>query len=76
MNDCHLSNIKKLEKNKSGATPKRRRLQYTYFGTVQTFMKLIWDGPTKGKKLNFWGRITKGEKKTLLGSPGPHNKLI
>jgi len=34
-------------------------------------MKLIGDGPTKGKILNFWGPITKGEKKNLLGSPGP-----
>jgi len=50
---------------------KRRRLEYTYFGTVQTLMKLIWDGPTKGKKLNFWGLITKGGKENHLGSPGP-----
>jgi len=76
MHDRHLSNIEKLEKKKIwcysfnlSTSPKRRRLQYTYFGTVQAFIKLIWDGPTKGKILNFWGPITKGGKK-LLVSPG------
>jgi len=29
-------------------------------------MKLIWDGPTKGKKFNFWSCITKGGKINLL----------
>jgi hypothetical protein len=63
MDDHHLSNIKKLGKNKNSfnlsTSLKRRRPQYTYFGTVQTFIKLIWDGPTKRGKIE------------LLGSPGP-----
>jgi len=50
---------------------KRRRLQYIYFGTVQTFTKLIWDGPTKGKILNFWGPIINGKKKTFWGPQAP-----
>jgi hypothetical protein len=35
-------------------------------------MKLIWDGSTKGKKLNSWCPITKGgEKKTFWGAHAP-----
>jgi len=78
MDDCHLSNIEKLEKKKIwcysfnlSTSAERRRLQYTYFGTVQTFIKLIWDGPTKWKKLNFWGPITNGKKKTFWGPQAP-----
>jgi hypothetical protein len=78
MDDCHLSNIEKLEKKKIwcysfnlSTSAERRRLQYTYFGTVQTFIKLIWDGPTKWKKLNFWGPITNGKKKTFWGTQAP-----
>ncbi len=56
-------------------SPNRRRLQYTYFGTVQTLIKLIWDGPTKGKYLNFGVPSQKGGKKPF-GVPRPHYKLI
>ncbi len=81
MDDCHLSNIQKLEKKfwcysfNLSTSCKRRRLQYTYFGTVQTLIKLIWDGPTKGKYLNFGVPSQKGGKKPF-GVPRPHYKLI
>jgi hypothetical protein len=72
MDDHHLSNIEKLEKNKTlcysfnlSTSLKRRRPQYIHFGTVQTFIKLIWDGPTKRENIELLGSHHKRGKKTF-----------
>jgi hypothetical protein len=59
MNDLSLKHYQKIGKKKIwcysfnlSTSPKRRRLQYTYFGTVQTFNEINYLWANKRGKIN------------------------
>jgi hypothetical protein len=73
MNDLSLKHYQKIGKKKIwcysfnlSTSPKRRRLQYTYFGTVQTFNEINYLWANKRRKIELLGLHHRRGKINLL----------